>query len=515
MSEEEQLKKILRFDGVEHLFKAEGNQWDYSYPDDEYSVTYKPTYQDLVAACENMLKADVDIDTIFNWYGYVSEEIDDCYDGALSLMHTGNFFWVEDEEELILSMSNAFDDLTFDVRNCSQEWVREQLADMIHMAEYYEFNRKHEVSKWKYTKEQREMIYFTFADSISDVPDEKIDLLRRLVDEGCAENDPAAMRIKGYSCYGGDRLYECDWDEACRIFEKLYEETSDAIYANTLGYIYYYGRCNGGVPEYGKAFEFFTVGALHGIVESRYKLADMFLDGKGCKQSEGTAAYMINALYNEVKPRYCDGEDLKFADVALRMGAIYERRENYEAALGKYLEADYAIKLRRKMLDYYGDVKVQENISQGIERVKSKLPENYFRDELVPEYPYWLTMIFNLKDLVKLEIRDIGKGRYRFRFVSIDEEHRFLIASSELEAVTLANVFECEVRTEKPLEFMDENKEFIELYGFAHIDRNSYEFGMADLSTGLIVRDAEFVLRKSDFEEAEKSNGLYGKIHVE
>jgi TPR repeat protein len=66
---------------------------------------------------------------------------------------------------------------------------------------------------------------------------------------------------------------------------RLFELTDNPQYANTLGYIYYYGRCNNGVPEYDQAFYYFSYAAANGLYEGMYKLADLFWHGYGCKKA--------------------------------------------------------------------------------------------------------------------------------------------------------------------------------------------------------------------------------------
>ena len=95
---------------------------------------------------------------------------------------------------------------------------------------------------------------------------------RRYTEELCREDNVFALRLKGYACYGGNRLYECDWTAARDCMLRLRELADDAEYANTLGYIYYYGRCNGGEPEYEKAFPQFSYAAANGLFEAIYKL---------------------------------------------------------------------------------------------------------------------------------------------------------------------------------------------------------------------------------------------------
>ena len=116
---------------------------------------------------------------------------------------------------------------------------------------------------------------------------------RRYTEELCREDNVFALRLKGYACYGGNRLYECDWAAARDCMLRLRELADDAEYANTLGYIYYYGRCNGGEPEYEKAFPQFSYAAANGVFEAIYKLGDMYSHGYGCRKSEETARNLI------------------------------------------------------------------------------------------------------------------------------------------------------------------------------------------------------------------------------
>ena len=207
------------------------------------------------------------------------------------------------------------------------------------------------------------------------------------VEEGIQADWPEALHAKGYGCYGGNEIYECDWDESLRCIKRLAELTDDPYCYNTMGYIYYYGRCNGGQPEYDKAFKCFSVGHASGIFESSYKLADMFEKGYGTYKSERAAFNMIDSIYNE-NLHNINGEhyECKYADVALRAGGMFERgcgvEQDLETAYGLYLRADFAIKKRIETVDYYGDHKVQKNISEALERVRGQLPDDYFVDNI-------------------------------------------------------------------------------------------------------------------------------------
>ncbi|MDO4502884.1 MAG: hypothetical protein Q4D06_06840 [Coriobacteriia bacterium] len=188
-------------------------------------------------------------------------------------------------------------------------------------------------------------------------------------------NVPLGLREKAYACYGkGNAGFDEDWEASRDCLLKLEEIAPEADYANTLGYIYYYGRCNGGVPEYEKAFYWFSLGAAGGIYESRYKLADLIKDGKGCHKSPKIARKMIEDLYGENLDLFCLGKaNTKFADISLRMGKLHlsddPEEDNPAFALSCFLMAKTAIRMRRQSMDAYGDARVEAAIDQALANV--------------------------------------------------------------------------------------------------------------------------------------------------
>ena len=221
--------------------------------------------------------------------------------------------------------------------------------------------------------------------------EEALEKARRYTEELCREDNVFALRLKGYACYGGNRLYECNWTAARDCMLRLRELADDAEYANTLGYIYYYGRCNGGEPEYEKAFPQFSYAAANGLFEAIYKLGDLYSHGYGCRKSEKTARNLYHMVYNETKKKFLRGYDASFADAALRLGKVFEygigTDANPAAAYCLYLEADFAAKIRAEHSDFFGDHSVVKRTGQALERVARKLPAEFFRDVLWLDTP--------------------------------------------------------------------------------------------------------------------------------
>ena len=218
---------------------------------------------------------------------------------------------------------------------------------------------------------------------MNEATDEHIALYRLFAEELAETNNIYGLNAVGYGCYGGNRAFDCDWSRSrdciARLFEIEDEMPKKAFLANTLGYIYYYGRCNDGNPEYELAYKYFSFAAFNEVYEAQYKIADMFKNGYGVAKSPETAKNIIGRLYNENIKYIRDGEfNCKFADVALRMGGMYAGNEDnesndYKEALYYYTQAEFAIRMRMLEANYYGDSKVCDAISSALATVKEKL----------------------------------------------------------------------------------------------------------------------------------------------
>ena len=259
------------------------------------------------------------------------------------------------------------------------------------------------------------------------VPENEREQYRRIVEEGCEKEWPIALKLMGYGCYGGNEVFGEDWVKSRDCLTKLAILTDDAYAYNSLGYIFYYGRCNGGVPEYEKAFQCFSVGAANGIYESRYKLADMFLDGKGCIQSKSAGANLIMSMYWENRQHFSGKHyECKFADVSFRMGGLFERGDGVEQNMGLaylyYLEARCAIRKRIQHHDHYGDGKVEKEILEALSRVKNLLPEEYFNSSPAFDHPAIIGDLMRRSAGVEITLSG-NPGNYRLKAKAYSNEN--------------------------------------------------------------------------------------------
>lgn len=281
------------------------------------------------------------------------------------------------------------------------------------------------IEEKKYTDAQIEEmedfigIYFNADDNQLDTEDEDIRIkYKEYVEALCSIDNIKGLRTKAYACYGrGNIVYPTDWKTSEECLLKLVELDNDPWAANSLGYIYYYGRTTNSIPDYDRAFKYFSVAALYGIYEAIYKIADLCLKGKGvpmkCIRS---AENIINWLYNEVKPGFLNGDfDGQFADVASRMGRIYlakakESSTETDDAYKYFLEALCALKLREPY-NHYGDTSVLTGVRNGLVEAKANVS---FKNKSEKEKELLaLDMLFdelNCRNMFKVEIKKKGKN---------------------------------------------------------------------------------------------------------
>ena len=246
----------------------------------------------------------------------------------------------------------------------------------------------------------------------------------RFTDELCAAGNPEVMEIKGYMCYEGTDAYPQNFKMSRLLLSASFEQTLKPQLANSLGYIYYYGRTTGGKPDYDQAFRYFSYGAASKVVESTYKLADMYAHGYGIWKNPSAAFALNSEVYRSCLPPFLAGQTRgKFADTALRMGLCYENgwgtSPDAEKAYHYDLQALYAIRLRRAQGEAYGDEKVEQNIVSAVERMSKasremKLPAIELCDRAIQR-------IFHNAGRLRLRVKKEKDDGYRLIFRHLPE----------------------------------------------------------------------------------------------
>ncbi|MBQ4509215.1 MAG: sel1 repeat family protein [Clostridia bacterium] len=342
-----------------------------------------------------------------NWYFKYSDKIIHCYypksnDISVDRILKNDLFY-----NVARSLGYLFEELIdLDFKKLANDLQR--LLDILRL----------DVLERDYTDNEKSLILITLFDEnkISSLTENEVTLYRNLALELAEKDVREGLIAVGYGSYGGDEVFACDYSlsEKCMLklldtVEKLPEK---GFYANTLGYIYYYGRTNGGAPDYDKAYKYFSFGASLGIYESIYKLSDLYLYGYGGFKSPASAKALLMRIYDDLYKSFLDGNyNCEFADVALRLGKIVmnENREGfplYASGLNYLLEAKYALSLR----DKFGDDGVKARLNDTIEDLKSKM-DFELQDEMEIcslDYILWKN---SGRDMVGT-IKKIGEHRY-------------------------------------------------------------------------------------------------------
>ena len=404
----------------------------------------KKTLKDIKALLSRIIDEDPDCRTFAEEWNAAAfldeleesiteeETADDPFEGLLPVTDADIMGYVLDN--LTLLLDENFEDLP------AKEVI--DVQSLLHLLECHKYNVKHEMEDWDFPEDIKEE-FIDLYDEIAASGEGKepaLSLFVRFTEELAEEENETALYVLGYHSYGGTKAFPCDWEKSRECISKLFERTGEPMYANTLGYIAYYGRCSDGTPDYDEAFRYFSYGAARGMIESAYKLADMYAGGKGIWKDDEAAFRIINDLYMKLVRRFCAGELTgKFADVALRMGRLYENGfmdedPNPRAAYFYYLQARYAIRFRRELADEYGDDKVEQNIEDAVARVEDEI-EHSDRASYRRENPWILQMALAMDQHVLVTFKELAGGRVKLVLDRLEDEeselHDFLITIPE------------------------------------------------------------------------------------
>ena len=331
---------------------------------------YTITVEDFVFALQKITINGIDEDTFYAWCEFMGHE--------LSAQDAENDSEIYTEKDALRSMHTY-------IYHPWSGFSPDHIPNAIEEGLIFIEDRNKSFLERRYPLYVKERLLENLENDavMNEATEEHIALYRLFAEELAIAGNMYGLNAVGYGCYGGNRAFECDWirsrDCISKLFELEDEMPKKAFLANTLGYIYYYGRCTDGVPDYESAYKYFSFAAFNGVYEAQYKVADMFKNGYGVVKSPETSKNIIAKLYDENIKYIRDGEfNCKFADIALRMGGLFasnddDEENDYEEALYYYTQAEFAIRMRMMEANYYGDSKVSDAIATALSTAKEKL----------------------------------------------------------------------------------------------------------------------------------------------
>ncbi len=187
-----------------------------------------------------------------------------------------------------------------------------------------------------------------------------------------AKDNPYGLWVKCYSHYGGNEYVGENYKISEECLLKLIDIDYNDNYSDTLGYIYYYGRVNNGIPEYEKAYKYYSLSALSGNIEARYKIGDMYKNGYYLEKNLKIAKCIYESLYNEVNLEFFrNPKNSSLADVSLRIAGFYDNDKDYLECYKLYLQALLALNIRKGQFDST----IRRGVIKSIKEVYSKYKE--------------------------------------------------------------------------------------------------------------------------------------------
>ena len=182
---------------------------------------------------------------------------------------------------------------------------------------------------------------------LDNASDDVKNFFKMLVDRQIKNHDPDALDIKGFGCYGGDGVYECDYEEAAKCLSKLIHYPNHEYASIPLGNIYYYDYINNGSPDYEQAYFYYQIGAKAGYHAAMYMLSDMMINGQYVEKDVELGMSVLVNLYDELLHRFEKGEFLTdFPEVAYRMGNASMISSSKIPFTSPYLSASYYLQAR-------------------------------------------------------------------------------------------------------------------------------------------------------------------------
>lgn len=476
---------------------------------------YVMTASDLLAAVDVMIERDFNSSDLFlEWYWYFGKMLEEDYEDDE----------VYSEINLITRVLGEFDDWVEYDEKPDLERIREQIVEFIE-------DEDKPATKRRYPDDLKEKFLRRYSgDILERTLEENVALYRIFAEDLSKKGNKEGLLALGYGCYGGNRAFECNWETSRDCMLKLVDTVTDmpdrAFYANTLGYIYYYGRCNGGVPQYEEAYKYFSFAAFNGVYEAQYKIADMHKNGYGVIKCEETYKRIIRDLYKENLKYVVEGEfDCKFADIALRMGETFRDdkmlRDDYLSMLCCYMQADFAIRMKMNVSDYYGSKMVFDAIQDALTRVKDEICYRPLKKIRLDSLEHVFAPTFMTGGKLKVSVRPLKNNRYKLTFKE-SQDKKLFITVPELDMCGLYEKLEATATTDFDIG-QDAEKDIVVdsifnskfmLEGETVLELPWAEFEVKAVSDDKVYRIATAMIFDDDFDGASDDFLCDGSIRV-
>lgn len=416
----ETMGQIARYEqDFEEYLMPESGRVDIKFPD-----RYAMTAEDLIAAVQGILAGEKSVSEVLELWYFMLAGLKFPFGIPEEFRNAGEIrgLPISGNDALLLGWERLGDILTAAEERGGDEEPAAELSGLRELLEDLErFLREESLPpasrSFSVPEKERFLSDFSEASRVSDANETELLLCRAYTRELAAQGSETALRVLGRSSYGGNRLFPCNWETARDCLTLLYERTEDPQCIGSLGCIWYYGRCSGGVPDYERAYRAFSASAAGGFHEGMYRLGDMFRFGCGCKKNETAAKSLYELVYHDCREQLPDGNNGDLAAAACRMGDIclYGIREEKDpiAALIYYTQAKYFLK--RKECRDYDDDELEKRLEAALAETETRLPEDFHADCQVYRWaePFRTLVRDGYRAELTIEQREDGSSVFR------------------------------------------------------------------------------------------------------
>ncbi len=335
----------------------------------------------------------------------------------------------EDSEQYMIRFQNE-PNWNFDQKNqdeLEQSAYYAVCADIISRITSYQMNLGKSQGKWVYSNSQMRHVIGAYESErdLEGATPEALALYRDFVRRLYREGDVQAIRILAWGYLEGGIAYRQNWELARMYMQELYDKTGDAYAANALGYIYYHGHTNNGIPQYDKAFQYFSYGVLDGIDESVYMAADMLIHGQGTVKNLDMGLNLLVDGYRNSSYDLCrEYFDCHFAEFALHMGECCLEGLIYgmgtKDAYRFFLEAQYAAG-KRELTDRPVEQKLKDKIERSLDYIRERVGIDPEQTELKADFPIYISQMYEDRYPVRVSItKKRGSNEYLLKIKKFD-----------------------------------------------------------------------------------------------
>ncbi|MCR5618275.1 MAG: hypothetical protein K6F83_08305 [Clostridiales bacterium] len=373
---------------------------------------YKYTLDDIKTAIENIKAVRLTRKEFCEeWYEHVFIGLKDEFGITPAEWTSSGYFTVFNKEKDIIAcvFSWCKDEYDKYLDKIGDE-EKPDYAECLRTIRYCRDNLDLPVPKRKFTVTMKRFAVRNLGttSNINSAPLERRVLFRRFVNELAKNGDFYGVRAKGFSLLFGNVCFKKDIAAAKRLFLDIYEKDEDPRTASLLGDMYY-GSFDG-LPDYQKAFQYYSVSGFDGNPDSLLKIAGMMSTGQGVVKNERVAKSIVMNLFDQTYQEFCRRNfSGSFAETSLMLAdfcnkGIDGKRDPNEAF--KYVNiARYAMNRRFEEYRSPVDEATMEVITALYKDLSSEIGTDPTASSVISEVPNLLLTAMTDRYQVHVEVR--------------------------------------------------------------------------------------------------------------